>query len=131
MAMPRSLGGKTATTMAVPTDWPMALPIAITIREAITSSNVGDNAVSSAPSPNSARPARWTRRQPTMSASRPIGSMRALIVSACAITTQVTARRVMPKSSAIADSATNTIDMLITIVTNEMPMAVKAHHLRL
>ena len=63
-----------------------------------------------------------------MSASRPIGSISALIVSACATTTHVTARSVIPKSSAIADSATKTIDMLITIVTNEMPMALNANH---
>ena len=106
----------------------MALPAAITIRATISSGKDGASAVSTAPAPNSTSPVRCTRRQPTMSASRPIGSISALIVSACATTTHVTARSVIPKSSAIAESATKTIDMLITIVTNEMPIALNANH---
>ncbi len=58
-----------------------------------------------------------------------MGRIRALIVSACAITTHVTDRSVIPKSSAIADSATKTIDMLITCVTNATPIALNASHL--
>ena len=58
-----------------------------------------------------------------------MGRISALIVSACAITTHVTDRNVIPKSSAIADRATKTIDMLITIVTNETPTALNASHL--
>jgi len=64
-----------------------------------------------------------------MSARRPIGIISALIVSAWAMTTQVTARSVTPKSSAMEESATKTMDMLITCVKNEIPMAVNAFHL--
>ena len=129
IAVPRSTGGNTETTIAVPTDCPIALPVAITTRATISSQNAGATAVKTAPAPKSASPVRWMRFQPTMSASRPIGIISALIVSACAITTQVTARSVIPKSSAIDDSATNTIDMLITCVTNAIPIAVNAFHL--
>jgi hypothetical protein len=55
--------------------------------------------------------------------------MRAVMVRAWTITTQDTARRETPYSSAMADRATKTIDMLMTIVTNEMAMATKARHL--
>ena len=64
------------------------------------------------------------RFQPKMSASRPIGIISALIVSACAITTQVTARRVTPKSSAMAESATNTIVWLVTSIAASPGVAV-------
>ena len=63
-----------------------------------------------------------------MSASRPIGIMRPLITSDWTMTTQLTARNVTSKSSAIADNATNTIDIENTIVTNEMAMATNAFH---
>ena len=110
MAVPRCSGGKTPTTIAVPTDWPIELPAAISTRAAMSSPNVGASATHIAPPANTTRPMRWTRRQPMMSASRPAGIISALIVSACATTTQLTRRSVTPKSSAIAESATNTID---------------------
>ena len=71
----------------------------------------------------------WTRFRPMMSASRPIGIMNALIVSACAMTTHATVRSVTSKSSAIASSARKTMDMLMTMVKNEIPIAPKARHL--
>ena len=96
IAVPRSRGGKTETTIAVPTDCPIALPAAITTRARMSTPNVGASAVNTAPPPNSSNPPRCTRRQPIMSASRPIGIISALIVSACATTTHVTARSVTP-----------------------------------
>ena len=130
-ALPRSEGGKMATTMAVPTAWPMALPTDMSARAAIISSNVGARATQRDPRANSTRPMRWTFRRPTMSATRPSGIISDEMTSDWTITTQLTARRVTPKSSAIGDRATNTIDMLNTIVTKEMAMAVKALHLSL
>ena len=114
----------------MPTAWPIAFPTAITTRPTMTSPKTGAAATMMLPDANRTSPIRWTRFQPMMSASRPIGIISALIVSACAITTQVTARSVIPKSSAIAERATNTMEMLITMVTKEIPMAVKANHLR-
>ena len=129
MALPRSCGGNTETTMAVPTDWPMALPTAMTTRATMRSSKVGAIATKMAPPANSASPMRWTRFQPIMSASRPMGIISAQMVSPWAITTQDTAPSVTPKSSAIAASATNTMDMLMTMVTNEIAMTPNARHL--
>ena len=129
IARPRSLGGKTETTIAVPTACPIEFPVAITTRARISAPNVGASTVAIAPARKSSRPSRWMRFQPTMSASRPIGIISALIVSACATTTQETSRSVTSKSSAMAERATNTIEMLITWVTKAMPMALKAHHL--
>ena len=98
-------------------------------RAAMSSPNVGASATHIAPPANTTSPIRWTRRHPIMSARRPIGIISALIVSAWAMTTQLTARSVTPKSSAMSESATNTIDWLSTCVTNEMPMAMNAVHL--
>ena len=113
----------------MPTDCPIELPAAISTRAAISAPNVGASTVAIAPPPYTSNPSRWTRLRPTMSASRPSGIISALIVSACAITTQETSRSVTPKSSAIAASATKTIEMLITWVKKEIPIALKAHHL--
>ena len=129
IARPRSAAGKTETTIAVPTDCPIELPVAISTRAAISAPNVGASTMAIAPAQNSSSPSRWMRFRPTMSASRPIGIISALIVSACAITTQETSRSVTPKSSAIEESATNTIEMLITCVKKEIAIALKAHHL--
>ena len=129
IALPRSAGGNTETTIAVPTDCPIALPVAITTLAMISAPNVGANTMVSAPPQYTRSPNRWMRFRPTMSASRPIGIISALIVNACAITTQETSRSVTPKSSAIEERATNTIDMLITCVKKEMAIALKAHHL--
>ena len=96
MALPRSSGGKTETIIAVPTDWPIELPAAITTRARMSTPKPGASAASTAPPPNSSRPPRCTRRQPTMSARRPIGIISALMVSAWATTTQATARSVTP-----------------------------------
>ena len=95
----------------------------------ISRPNVGAIAVNTAPPPKMTRPIRCILRRPTMSASLPIGIMNALMVSPCAMTTHETARRVTPKSSAICPRATNTIDALATIVTNEIPIAANAFHL--
>ena len=115
--------------MAVPTDCPMEFPAAMSTRAAMSSPNVGASATHIAPPPKTTRPMRWTLRQPMMSARRPIGIMNALIVSAWITTTQLTARSVTPKSSAMSERATNTIDWASTCVTNEMPMAMNAVHL--
>ncbi len=64
-----------------------------------------------------------------MSATRPSGIISPLITNDWMITTQLTARSVTPKSSAIADKATKTIDIENTIVTNEIEIAVNALHL--
>ena len=64
-----------------------------------------------------------------MSAIRPIGSIKAEIVSPWAMTTHEAERRVTPNVSAIWASAINTIPMLATIVKNERPIAVNAIHL--
>ena len=63
-----------------------------------------------------------------MSAMRPIGIISALMTRDCTMTTQLTAPRVTPKSSAMADRATNTMVMLNTMVTKEMAIAMKARH---
>jgi hypothetical protein len=51
------------------------------------------------------------------------------MVKPWAMTTQETERRVTSKWSAISDSPTKTIDMLATMVTNEIAIAAKAFHL--
>ena len=98
-------------------------------RAKISAQNVGANAVKTAPTPKMAKPVMWIFLRPTMSAKRPIGNRRALITSASLMTTQLAERSDTPKSSAIADRATNTIDIVITMVKNDSAIAKNARHL--
>ena len=64
-----------------------------------------------------------------MSPKRPIGIIKALITSDWAITTQLTVLKLISKSSAIAPSAINVIEKLITDVKSDNPTAANTLHL--
>ena len=128
-ALPRSVGGNAATRMAVPTDWPNELPMAMTIRATISTWKVGATAVARPPMPKMARPTRWMRRRPTTSAKRPNGSRVAAMINDSTMTTQPTDLRLTSKLDAMSGRATNTIDMAITEVKNDSPTARKTRHL--
>ena len=88
----------------------------------------GAKAVANAPNAKSPSPITCIGFQPKMSPTRPIGIINALNTSDSIITTQDTAFRVTSKSSAIAESATNTIVMLRTVVKSDNPTGKKDLH---
>jgi len=63
-----------------------------------------------------------------VSASAPIGNRKALTIRASTMTTQPTAPSVVPKSSAMAGSTRNTIELAMTVVMNDRAIAAKAYH---
>ena len=115
--------------IAVPTDWAIADPMAVTTIADTSIARDVENEAKIAPPANRTSPVRMNPFLPVMSATRPNGSMTELIVSDWAITTHETARRVMSKSLAMLERARKTMLKLITIVTVERPTAAKVFHL--
>ena len=115
--------------MAVDTACPMELPKDMMTRVMMRKVRLSAKAQAIAPPPKRAIPMRWNFFRPIMSATLPRGTMKALTVRDCAMTSRDASLNVMPKSSAMAGRARKTMLKLITMVTRESPTAQNARHL--
>ena len=104
--------------MAKTTAWPIALPTDITTLAVISIGRFWELNAKIPPATKNIIPAMWNFLRPVRSETRPNGSMMALIDSAVEIATQVTARSVTSNSSAIDESASETIEKSITIANS-------------
>ena len=116
-------------TIAVETACPIVLPNAMMTLKMTSMMKFVANEQAIAPIAKRARPMRWNRFLPIMSATLPSGSISELTVRDCAMTISETWRSVMPKSVAMESRARNMMLKLITIVTSDNPTAENAFHL--
>ncbi len=127
--LPRSRSGNTSVTMAMPLACTMAAPTLWNILDRTTSSSVGEEPASAAPTANMPSPAVYTRLRPTMSDSLPMGSSRELVARMYPTTTHCTSGMVAEKWSAMRGSARLTLVWSSTDMNMPTATAPKAHHL--
>ena len=90
MALPRSVGGKAAMTMAMPVPCVMAAPAPCTMRARMSRPRSAARPAHREPMISVSDPMRYTRLAPMRSARRPMGSSRAMTVIAKPMTSHWT-----------------------------------------
>ena len=82
IALPRSLGGNAPMTIAIPVPWVMAAPVPCSRRATISTARSVEVPAAIDPPMITSDPITNTRLAPIRSASRPMGSSRAMMVMA-------------------------------------------------
>ena len=93
----------------MPVPWVMAAPTPCSIRAKSSVARLGDRPAPVAPTMRMRLPRMYTRFWPIMSARRPMGNRRALMVRAKPITTHCTLGSSIRRPSAMEGSATITL----------------------
>ena len=128
-ALPRSDGGKAAITIAMPVPWVIAAPPPWTSRDRIRSVRLVDAPAAIAPKTNTKDPRRYTLFNPIRSASRPMGSNRALMARAYPMTIHCAVGITVLKYRAIDGRATLTLPWSTTEAKVPTETVPKTHHL--
>ena len=129
MALPRSLGGNAPIMMAMPVPWVMAAPLPCTMRDTMSTPRSVEVPAAMQPAMVTTEPMMYTRFDVMRSASRPMGSSRAMIVMAYPITSHCTLGMSVWKWVAMVGSATPTLPWSTTDAKVPTARVAKAYHL--